>query len=62
MTVKILNHAAAPQFADGETASLAWRSADCHAFRTTVNPVASRDYGHLQPAGNPNNEATLSRN
>ena len=35
MTVKILNHAAAPQFADGETASLTWRSADCHAFRTT---------------------------
>ncbi len=34
MTVKILNHLAAPQFADGETASLAWRSADCHAFRT----------------------------
>ncbi len=32
VNVKILNHAAAPRFADGETASLSWRATDCHAF------------------------------
>jgi putative spermidine/putrescine transport system ATP-binding protein len=34
ITAKILNHAAAPRFADGEVASLGWHIADCHAFRT----------------------------
>ncbi len=34
ITAKILNHAAAPRFADGETVSLGWHTADCHAFRT----------------------------
>jgi putative spermidine/putrescine transport system ATP-binding protein len=34
ITVKMLNHAGAPRFADGETAILGWHIADCHAFRT----------------------------
>ena len=34
ITVKILNHAGAPRFAEGETAVLGWHIADCHAFRT----------------------------
>jgi len=34
ITVKILNHAGAPQFDDGETAVLGWHVAESHAFRT----------------------------
>ena len=35
VNVKTLNHAAAPRFADGETASLRWRASACHAFQTS---------------------------
>jgi putative spermidine/putrescine transport system ATP-binding protein len=35
VTVKILNHAAAPRFADGDIASLGWCTSDCHAFRSS---------------------------
>ena len=35
MTVKSLNHASAPQFADGEIVSLGCSSTDCHAFKIT---------------------------
>jgi putative spermidine/putrescine transport system ATP-binding protein len=34
ITVKMLNHAAAPRFADGEMVRLGWHARDCHAFRT----------------------------
>ena len=32
IVAKMLNHAAAPQFSDDETAHLHWRAADCRAF------------------------------
>jgi len=37
VTVKLLNHANAPQFESGENATLSWDAADCFAFQTLPN-------------------------
>ncbi len=37
-TVKMINDARAPDFADGQTARLGWMAGDCFAFKTDTHP------------------------
>ena len=38
VTVKMINDARAPDFAEGQTVRLGWMAADCFAFRTDTYP------------------------
>ncbi len=38
VTVKMINDARAPDFAEGQTVRLGWMAADCFAFRTDIYP------------------------